>query len=83
MANAVIADEQCEMPVDQDVLNTAMVHAGLNLMDLEAKPYESAFAEAAQEAQVSLEVSGSQEVCDRLYTMYGPTGLRIPGLIAR
>jgi hypothetical protein len=83
MANAAIADELCEMRVNQEVLDITMVHVGLNLVDLAAEPYKSAFTEAAQEAQVSLEASGSQEVCDRLDTMYGATGLRIPGLIAK
>jgi hypothetical protein len=83
MANAAIADEQCEMRVNQEVLKTTMLHVGLNLVDLEVEPYKSALAEAAQEAQVGLEASGSKIVCDRLDTMYGPTGLRIPGLIAR
>ncbi|MCT7377314.1 hypothetical protein [Chelativorans salis] len=83
MANAVIADEQCEMRVNQEVLNATMRHVGLGLVDLEAQPYRAAVAEAAQEAQLSLQVFGSQVVCDRLDAMYGPTGLRIPGLIAR
>jgi hypothetical protein len=83
MANAAIAEELCEMRVNQEVLNTTMLHVGLNLVDLEVEPYKSAFTEAAQEAQVSLEASGSQVVCDRLDTMYGATGQRILGLIAR
>jgi hypothetical protein len=83
MANAAIADEQCDMRANQEILNTAMVHVGLTLADLEVEPYKSAFAEATRQAQVSLEASGSQVVCDRLDTMYGATGLRIPGLVAR
>ncbi|WP_394892642.1 hypothetical protein ACG873_14710 [Mesorhizobium sp. AaZ16] len=83
MANAAIAGELCEMRVNQEVIDITMVHVGLNLVDLEAEPYKSAFTEAAQEAQVSLKASGSQAVCDRLDTMYGATGLRIPGLITR
>lgn len=83
MANAAIADEQCDMRVNQEVLNIAIVHVGLNLKDLEVEPYKSAYTEAALEARVSLEASGNQVVCDRLDTMYGATGLRIPGLVAR
>jgi hypothetical protein len=83
MANAAIADERCEMRVNQEVLRATMVHVGLSMADLEAEPYKSAFTEAAQQAQLSLEASGSQVVCDRLDTMYGATGLRVPGLIAR
>ncbi|WP_265519136.1 hypothetical protein [Nitratireductor luteus] len=83
MANAAIAEEQCQMQVNQEVMTTTMGHVGLELMDLEDHPYRAAFEEAVREAQLSIEVYGSHVVCDRLEAMYGPTGLRIPGLVAR
>jgi hypothetical protein len=83
MANAAIADRACEMRVNQELLNTTMHHAGLSLADFEAQPYRAALLEAARNAQLSLKAFGSKVVCDRLDAMYGPTGLRIPGLVAR
>lgn len=83
MANAALAAEECGMRVDQDVLDATMAHVGLASADLEAEPYKSASERAAQEARISVEALGSEVVCERLDLMYGATGFRIPGVLAR
>lgn len=83
MANAALAAEVCGMRIDQEVLDGTMAHIGLASEDTQVEPYRSAFERAANEAQISVEALGSEAVCERLDLMYGPTGFRIPGVLAR
>lgn len=83
LANVAIAAEECAMSVDHELLDATMAEVGLARAEIETEPYRSALAEAAQEAQISLEASGLEVVCERLDAMYGPTGLRLPGVLAR
>lgn len=82
-ANAAVAAAHCRMSVDEQLLDAALTDAGLAWADLEAEPYKSTLGRATQEAQASIEASGRDAVCERLEAMYGATGFRLPGVLAR
>lgn len=83
MVNAAIAAEQCGMRVNQEMLEAALSHAGLATADITAEPFRSIGAELTEGAQKSLQAAGAATVCNRLEAMYGPTGQRVPGLLAK
>ena len=83
MVNAALAAEQCGMQVNEEMLEATLSHAGLARADLGAEPFSSTVAELTDGAQKSLQEAGAATVCKRLETMYGPTGQRVPGLLAQ